>query len=221
MKKGIFISATGTDVGKTYISALIMKKLLAENVNATYFKAALSGAEKIDNKLYLGDAEYVIKTSGLKAVAEDLVCFAYETAVSPHLAARLEGVDIDFDVIKKAFNKAEGNNDFVLAEGSGGLVCPLNENTSLMLEDVIKMTGFDVILVADSRLGTINSTVLSCFYAENRGINIIGIVLNNYDKDNFMHIDNKKQIEKITKIPVIATVSENDDKINLNMLDFT
>ena len=90
-KKGIFITATGTDVGKT----LILKKLREASVNAGYYKAALSGAYRNASKLIPGDAAYVASISGLPVPPEQLVSYIYEPAVSPHLAAELEKCPID------------------------------------------------------------------------------------------------------------------------------
>ncbi len=81
-KKGIFITATGTDVGKTYVTALILKKLREASVNAGYYKAALSGAYCNAGKL-IRDAAYVTSISGLPVPPEQLVSYIYEPAVSP------------------------------------------------------------------------------------------------------------------------------------------
>lgn len=86
-----------------------------------------------------------------------------------------------------------------------------------MLEDIIKKLNLETILVADAGLGTINGTVLTAKYMENLGIKINGIILNNYIKDDFMHIDNKKMIEDMLNIPVIATVEKNDSELNINI----
>ena len=90
MSKGIFITGTGTDVGKTYTTALLLKKM-RETVNAGYYKAALSGAEIIDGKRMAGDAYRVCKTAGIDGNPNDYVSYIYDEAVSPHLAARNEG----------------------------------------------------------------------------------------------------------------------------------
>ena len=72
----------------------------------------------------------------------------------------------------------------------------------------------EIIVIADGGLGTINSVLLTCEYAKNNGINVNGIILNNY-KDNFMYEDNKKVIEKFTGVKVIATVKCNDKSIDI------
>ena len=103
MTKAIFITATGTDVGKTYISALIVKKLRKLGYNCGYFKPALSGAEIINGKLIPGDCKFVIDTAGIDSRPLDCVSFVYKTAVSPHLASQIENMPIKLEKIKKRF----------------------------------------------------------------------------------------------------------------------
>lgn len=216
MSKGIFISGTGTDVGKTFVTALILKKLRDKGINAGYYKAALSGAENRNGRLIAGDADYVCKVCNLNKEPNSLVSYLYETAVSPHLAAKIEGPQIDSNIIREDFQKIQWGFDYITVEGSGGLVCPLNvEGELLMLTDVIKKCNLDVILVALSGLGTINSTVLSAFYAKHNLINIKGIILNQFEENSYLHQDNKKQIEKLTGIPVIACVSQDAEELDI------
>lgn len=203
MTKGIFITATGTDVGKTYVSALIVKKMCEQGINCGYYKPALSG------DVYPNDCEYVIETSGIKT--GDYVSYKFKPAVSPHLASQLANNPIKLDKIKTDFERIKKDFDFMVVEGAGGIVCPFGDD--LLLPDVIKALGLDIIIVASASLGTINSTVLTVEYATNHGINVSGIILNNYDETDFMHADNKKMIEKLTGIKVIATVKAGDNEI--------
>ena len=96
MSKGIFITATGTDIGKTYVTGLIVNA----GLNAGYYKAALSGAEIRNDEMIPGDAEFVAKTAGIPAKPADLVSYIYKEAVSPHLAALREGNPVEMDKIK-------------------------------------------------------------------------------------------------------------------------
>ncbi len=90
MSKGVFIVGTDTDVGKTIVTAGIMHVLRSNGYNATYFKAALSGAIEIGDKLIPGDTELACQASNLEEAYENITPFVYKTAVSPHLAAKLE-----------------------------------------------------------------------------------------------------------------------------------
>lgn len=219
--KSIFVTATGTDIGKTYISALLVKKLRDSGFNCGYYKPALSGAIKQpDGSLLPGDCDFVVKTAGLDVNPEDCVTYCFEEAVSPHLAAERLGVKIEKSKIKSEFEQRKKNYDYLVVEGAGGITCPFNmKEEILLLPDIIKALGLNVVIVADGGLGTINSVLLTVEYAKQLGINIKGLILNNFKEDNFMHLDNKKQIERLTGINVIATVKKGDDDLNISIND--
>ncbi|GFZ30203.1 ATP-dependent dethiobiotin synthetase BioD [Clostridium zeae] len=205
MTKGIFIVGTDTDVGKTIITAGLMHLLKSNGYNATYFKAALSGAVEIDNKLIPGDTELVSKVSKLKEDYENITPYIYREAVSPHLAAKLENNPMNLDVIKEKYVYLKNKYDYIVAEGSGGIVCPLidDERGLYVLENLIKDLNMSVLIVAKAGVGTINHSVLTVKYIENLGIKIKGIIINNY-KEELLYDDNISMIEKLTKIPVIG-----------------
>lgn len=215
MTKCIFITATGTDVGKTYISGLIVKKLRELGFNCGYFKPALSGAEIIDGKIIPGDCQYVLKQAGINKKATDYVSYIFKTAVSPHLASEIENNPIKLDKIKKDFETIKKEFDYIVVEGAGGIACPFNlGEEKLMLEDVIKALGLDIIIVASAELGTINSTLLTVEYAKKHGIKVKGIILNNYNEKDFMQRDNKIQVEALTGIKVVSTIQNKANDIN-------
>lgn len=215
--KSVFITATGTDVGKTYVSALLVKKMRELGVNCGYYKPALSGAIKQnDGSLLPGDCDFVLKTAGVDVDPVTCVSYCFEEAVSPHLAAARQGIKISIDKIKLDYEQLLGEYEFLVVEGAGGITCPFDmSEVPLLLPDVIKALDLNVIIVADGGLGTINSVLLTVEYAKSRGLNILGIILNNYDKDNFMHVDNKIQIERLTGIKVITTVAKGDSVLNI------
>ena len=219
MSKGIFITATGTDIGKTFVTGLIVKKLRDAGLNAGYYKAALSGAELQPDGTWLpGDAAYVAKTSGMTEKPEELVSYIYKTAVSPHLAALREGNPVELDKVKADFAAAQAKYDYVTMEGSGGIISPIRwDEQHLLLEDVIKATNVGTLVIANAALGSINACVLTVFYLQQKGIPVRGIILNNYDGKDFMQADNKKMMEAITGVPVIAQVKPNDTERDIDV----
>lgn len=209
MSKGIFITGTGTDIGKTFVTALIVKKLCDYKLRAGYYKAALSGAERINGQLVPGDCEYVTNIAKLPDDPNSLTSYVYEQACSPHLAAKLNNQPIEWEKIIRDWEKIQQRFDYITMEGSGGLVCPLRlDEEKIMLTDVIKKLGLDIIIVAPAELGTINNCVLTVEYAHSLKIKVQGIILNNFDPQNYIHQDNKKQIEQLTGIKIIACVEK-------------
>ena len=115
--KGYFVTATGTDVGKTFITALLVKKWRDSGIDAGYYKAALSGAELRDGKWIAGDADYVKRIAGLPDSQEQLVSYVYKEAVSPHLAAQKEGNPVELSKVRDDFDAATKRHEFIFAEG--------------------------------------------------------------------------------------------------------
>ncbi|WP_157154160.1 dethiobiotin synthase [Brachyspira murdochii] len=204
MAKALFITATGTDIGKTYVSALICKQMKEEGFDIGYYKAALSGSNDITDS----DAWYVKERANLTDSYEEMVSYTYKHAYSPHLAAQIEGNPLDMKVIKKAYKNISKNHEYMIVEGSGGIICPMryDDNKKIFLEDIIKELDLPCLIVADAGLGTINSAVLTIEYMKSKKIKIKGIILNRFEEANVMHEDNKEMIEKITNIKTVGII---------------
>ncbi|MBR6242186.1 MAG: dethiobiotin synthase [Ruminococcus sp.] len=219
MSRGIFITGTGTDIGKTFVSALIVKKLHEAGMNAAYFKAAVSENER-DSKgeLIPGDAAYVRKISGISQPLGEMCPYVYERAYSPHLAAICEGDPVDMDVVAGRFADISSRYDYVTMEGSGGITCPIRYDSSgcFMLTDMISQLGLSCIVVADAGLGTINNTVLTCEYMKARDIPIKGIIYNRFRSSYIMHTDNVKMCEELTGVKTVALVPEDADDLYIS-----
>lgn len=213
MSKGLFITGTGTDVGKTYVTALIVKKLRDAGYSCGYYKAALSGAAGIADS----DAGYVKRISGISQQEDTMVSYLYQNAVSPHLAARLEGNPVSLSKVRQDYNQVCGRCDYVTVEGSGGIVCPLrwDETEHILLEDVIKALKLNTLIVADAGLGAIHAAVTTAEYLRKQEISVKGILLNYYQGD-IMQKDNLQMIEALAEIPVIACVGEKDTELAID-----
>ncbi|MDD3238505.1 MAG: dethiobiotin synthase [Lachnospira sp.] len=214
MSKGIFIVGTGTDVGKTYVSGLLVKNLRKKGINAGYFKAAASGNLWEDGKLVPGDAALVNRISGMKGNLDEMIPYVYERAVSPHLASQLEGNPVSLDVVKECYYRISQKHEYMVVEGSGGVLCPIRyDEQKIWQEDIIKLLNLDTLLVADAGLGTINGIGLSAYYMKSRQIKVKGILMNRCHPGNQMEQDNIKMVEELTGIPVIAQIEEGDQEL--------
>ena len=212
--KGLYILGTGTDVGKTYITALWIKKLRESGHNVAYYKAAVSGAPSISDS----DAGYVKQVAGLSQEDETLLSYVFDEAVSPHLAARHEGKVIDRSVVNKNFCHVARAHAYTTVEGSGGIICPLyvTDTELYMLEDVVKDLGLPTIVVATAALGTINSTVLTIHYLQSKGITVKGIIVNQYTGSP-MEEDNCVMMERLTGIPVLDRVRPGETSLHMDV----
>lgn len=219
MSKKIFITGTGTDVGKTFVTGLIVKKLKESGINAAYYKAAMSGNERTDRgELVPGDALYVKNISGISQPLGEMCPYIYETAVSPHLASRIEGNPVTMETVKKGFEEVCQKYDFVTMEGSGGILCPICfDEKEIWLEDVIKELGLSSLIVADAGLGAINSVVLTAEYMRARKLPVKGIIFNHFHPGDRMEEDNLRMCEYRTNLPVLACVEEGSSELAMEL----
>ena len=219
MSRAIFITGTGTDIGKTYVAGLIVKKLAESGAVAAYYKAAMSGNDRrADGSLIPGDALFVKKTSGISQSLEAMCPYIYENAYSPHLASRIEGNPVQLSVVREGFRRLAAGHDFITMEGSGGILCPICfDEAKIQLEDVIRELNLASLLIADAGLGTINSVVLTAEYMKARQLPIKGIIFNNYHPGNIMEDDNIRMCQYMTGLPVLAKVSPGDTDLHIDI----
>lgn len=218
MSKKLFVTGTSTDVGKTYVAGLILKKLRESGGSAAYYKAAMSGNERDEaGRLIPGDARFVKEISGISQPLEEMCPYLYERAVSPHLASRMEGNPVQMEQVLAGFRQVCASYDFVTMEGSGGILCPLCfAEGELWLEDIIKACGMGCVLVADAGLGTINAVGLTAFYMKEKGIPLKGIIFNHFQPGDEMQEDNLRMCEHLTGVKVIACVKDGDKELEID-----
>ena len=221
MSKNIFVTGTGTDVGKTFVSALMVKKL-AEKAKSGYYKAAMSGnVRDADGKLIPGDAKFVRDVSGISQSLESMCPFVYENAYSPHLASRIEGNPVSLDVVERGFSSLQEKFDFLTVEGSGGILCPIDYDRDgrrrrIFLEDIVQSLKLDSVIVADAGLGTINSLVLTVRYMESRNLPVKGVIFNHFHKGDVMEEDNVFMCERMTGLKTLALVCDGDSDLDMD-----
>lgn len=217
MSKNLFVTGTGTDVGKTYVTGLIVKKLREGGRSAAYYKAAMSGNDRrSDGSLIPGDALQVKTMSGIEQPLEEMCPYIYETAVSPHLAAKFEGNPVEMDRVLKNFDQVCDRYEYVTVEGSGGILCPLRfDEQKIQLEDFIKARNLACLMIADAGLGTINAVVLTAEYMNARKIPVKGIIFNHYEPGDPLHEDNKRMCETMTGLKVVACVKDGDTDLDI------
>ncbi|MCL6523083.1 MAG: dethiobiotin synthase [Thermoflavifilum sp.] len=160
----LFVTGIGTDVGKTVASAILVAALQAD-----YWKPVQSGAEEGT------DAERIQQWLGTSVVVHPEV-YRLKRAVSPHLAAREEGISIDVSTIVKAFHRIHKPNRWLIIEGAGGLLVPLNENQTFL--DLILQLQTPVVMVSRQYLGSLNHTLLTARVLEQAQIPVRGWMAN-------------------------------------------
>lgn len=219
MSKGIFITGTGTDIGKTYVAGLIVKKLAQAGCKPAYYKAAMSGNNRRpDGSLIPGDALFVKECAGIEQDLDSMCHYVYENAYSPHLASRIEGHPVEMQVVRQGFYSLVPQYDYITVEGSGGILCPICfDEAKIQLEDVIKDLHLSCIMIADAGLGTINNVVLTYEYMKVHNLPVKGVIFNNYHPGNVMEDDNIHMCQYMTNLPVLAKVQPGDTQLDIDV----
>ena len=219
MGRALFITGTGTDIGKTFVTGLLIKKLAEYGKNPGYYKAAMSGNEhREDGSLIPGDALFVQQCSEISQPLMEMCPYVYENAYSPHLASRIEGNPVNMNVVKQGFYAVLQKYNYVTVEGSGGILCPIRfDEKKIQLEDIIKELHLPSIIIADAGLGTINSVVLTAEYMKSRQLPVKGIIFNHFHPGNIMEEDNIFMCETMTGLPTLAKVEDNAAELDIEI----
>lgn len=160
MQRGIFITGTDTDIGKTVVSACLVHALKAD-----YWKPIQSG---------LSDGRDRDAVAALATLEENRIhpsTYELQAPLSPHEAARLENIYLDTDAIRLPATK-----NTLVVEGAGGVLVPICGK--FLMIDLMHRLGLPVVVVSRSGLGTINHTLLTLEALRAREINILGVILN-------------------------------------------
>jgi dethiobiotin synthetase len=192
MTRGFFITATDTDIGKTWVSRMLAIHLADSGRKVAYFKPVQTGCAMTGTGVLDAPDFDFVKQCGKLVEYDQEKCSPYRfvPAVSPHLAARLADTEISIDYIAEKFRSASEKSDCILVEGAGGLYAPVTE--SIFMIDIADSLKLPVILVCSPKLGTINHTVLSIKSLKERGLRLAGVIINDrHDMEkNEMFFDN-------------------------------
>ena len=169
MLRGLFVTGTGTGVGKTVVSAALLHRMTrTANRPVRYWKPVQTGVEQDD------DTATVRRLSGCAPGAVLEAGVRLPRPLSPHVAARLAGTRIDLRELT-AVARAQPARIRWIVEGAGGVLVPLNERHFML--DLIARLGMPALVVASTRLGTINHTLLTLAALRRRRIGIAGVLM--------------------------------------------
>jgi dethiobiotin synthetase len=191
----IFITGTGTGIGKTVVSAIVTEALKAD-----YWKPIQAGLEEdtdtVTVKKLISNSTSSFHNEGYRLT----------TPASPHIAAKNENVTINLDKLERSFRHLSSINDHLIIEGPGGILVPLNDDE--FVGDLIAKLDTKVILVSRNYLGSINHSLLTAQYCKQKKLNVCGWIFN----DEFMDYENDivkwSGYEKIASIPRAGNISK-------------
>ena len=204
--RGVFITATDTEVGKTFVAAGLAKALKGLGLDVGVMKPVASGGRKTQAGLVSDDALVLAEAIG---APDDLslvnpVCL--EAPLAPCVAARLEGQRVDLGAVWRAYETLAARHEFLVVEGVGGLLVPLDDGATVL--DLITMLRLPTLVVTRPTLGTINHTLLTVRHAREHGINVLGLVVNAVEPvEPSVAVDtNPAILEEWGRVPVLANL---------------
>ncbi|MBI5572352.1 MAG: dethiobiotin synthase [Desulfomonile tiedjei] len=173
--KGLFVTGTDTGVGKTLVAAGLVRLARMHGVAAVAVKPLETGCSLQEGILYPEDGAFLRDAAERALTLDECAPYRFSLPAAPARAAEAEGRVLDLALIEQHIRLLEGRWDLVVVEGAGGLMVPIDGK--LMMIDLIQRLGYPTLLVARSRLGTINHTLLSVAALHQRSLAVAGIVL--------------------------------------------
>lgn len=204
MMKGLFVTGTDTDAGKTYVSSLILRALRGEGVDAVGYKPISCGGRE--------DAYALLDASGGGMDLDAVNPCWLRSASAPYVAGMFENKEVDVQELLEGARRLTEVHDLVLCEGAGGWRVPIFKGYDMA--DFAKELGWPVLLVVGNRLGALNHTALTVESMRSVGIEPVGMVFNNLsDELDTAEITNKGIAEEMTGVPVLTDVIHGQEEI--------
>jgi len=210
--KPLFITATDTDIGKTYVCAGLAHSLKKLDVDVGIMKPFACGVKQ-KTGFSSNDLTILSKAAMVSDAEELLNPFFFPIPASPYTAAKNLGVKIDIDYLMKCFRKLDKIHDVMLVEGIGGIMTPILKDYAII--DLIKDLEANTIIVTSSKIGTINHTIMTCNMCKNMKIPVKGLIINNFDSTGYPVSDLEKDLNALTDLPVLCSLPHMQ-KFNLN-----
>lgn len=199
MPRGIFVTGTGTEVGKSVVAAVLARTLASGGLRVNVFKPAVTGLDETGES----DPELLRRASGSSQRDEEIAPYRYGPPASPHLAAALAGEEIEPEHLRRAARAAAEGADAIVCEGVGGLLVPLSP--SYLVRDLATDLGYPLVVVAGPGLGTINHTLLTVEAARSAGLEIAAVALNPWPQDpTEIERSNRETIAALAEVEVLT-----------------
>lgn len=206
LEPGLFVTGTGTEVGKTVVAAAIARSWVANGRRVAVFKPAVTGLPPAEGQL--ADHELLRLAAGSEQGDDEIAPYRYGPPVSPHLGATLAGEEIEPRRLLAAAAAARAEAEAIVCEGVGGLLVPLRggeRGRPYLVRDLAVDLGLPIVVVASPGLGTINHTLLTVEAARAAGLDVAAVVLTPWpDEPTAVERSNRETIAALTAAPVEA-----------------
>jgi dethiobiotin synthetase len=200
--RGVFVTGTDTEVGKTVVAAALCAALAAAGRRPAAFKPAVTGLD--DEPGELGhDHELLASAAGGGQRPEEVAPYRFGPPLSPHLAAELAGTRIEPALVVAAAREQAMRRELLVVEGVGGLLVPLTPG--YLVRDLALELGLPLVIAARPGLGTINHTLLTVEAARTAGLAVAAVVMTPWpDEPAALLRSNRETVEGLGRVPVLG-----------------
>lgn len=211
----LFVTGTDTNIGKTTVTAGIVAALKKMNKDVGVMKPFAAGTPQ-ENGYKSADVQLLTKAAQVNDVEKLVNPYFFEIPASPYTATNSLGIKFDVETVLDCYKELSANHEIILIEGIGGAMTPILED--YFVTSLIKDMDVETIIITSSRIGTVNHTLMTCKICEQNRIKVKGIIINVLDSDGYEVQDLTRDLEKLTKIPIIGIIPFLEDDINLEKL---
>jgi dethiobiotin synthetase len=207
---GLCFVGTDTGVGKTFLTAAVARLLRRQGHSVGVCKPVATGATQIAGRWRSDDTLQLADAAGLPHELDRITPWTFPDPLAPHVAARRQGVTLRLSDLVQAVRDMAADYPLILAEGVGGLLCPLTETETVA--DWAARLALPLVIVARRSLGTLNHTLLTLEVAHSRGLPVAGIVINETTPPNSLAEEtNPDELRRRIDVPLLAVVPYQHD----------
>ncbi len=203
-----FVTGTDTDVGKTFVSNLLIRGLRAAGLDTVGMKPICCGGRE--------DAELLHAACDFSIPLNDVNPIWLRTPAAPYTACVIENRLIDLDAIRETFARVRREHRSLIIEGAGGWLVPITRE--FFVSDLAAEMKLPIVVVANNKLGAINHTLLTVRDIQARGLNCAGVILNNVEPDSdIATTTNRSVLETLLEVPILFEVQRNQSELRMGV----
>jgi dethiobiotin synthetase len=202
--RGIFVTGTDTGVGKTVIACALVRALREQGARVAVMKPVASGAFATAEGLRNSDALALMAAAGCPHAYDAVNPYCFEPAISPHIAAKEAGIEVDTSMIRQKYDQLATGADWVVVEGAGGWFAPINQRQTMA--DLAWTLSVPALLVVGLKLGCLNHARLTRLGVESHGVPLAGWVVSAIDPHMMRVEANLETLERLLGEPPLAVI---------------
>jgi dethiobiotin synthetase len=205
--RGVFVTGTDTGIGKTTIACGLAWILRKKGINVGIMKPFATGDKLYSRKFKSKDTAMLAEAANICDADNLLNPSFFPIAASPLMASDILKASIRKDEVLNSFDTLQTKYDFTIVEGIGGIMVPITRNQ--MLGHFAKMMGLPLIIVSQSRVGSINHILLTIKAAKDFGLELYGIIFNKMPKNaSLVEKKTPEYVHHLTNIPIISIIPD-------------